>query len=310
MSKDLDFLRREINKLDEELLKIISNRLKISKEIGKFKYENKIPITDLERELELKSRWFQIGKNLGIPETLIDRIFDLILSFSKMFQISPSIRRKVTIIGYGGMARSLVSLLSLAGHNVIVTGRNISKAMRLIDEFKCVVANVDEAIKLAEYIIITTSPEIIKDEIINKIFKLSKDKVVMDIFSSKNLIFEYLESKSEEYGFYYISTHPLFGPITYPVGENIVIIPSKTSKDRFEEVVEFWSGSGLVPIISTKDEHERGMAIVQVLTHYYLLGLLNSIRSLSREFNIDYKKFQTYNFREILKILERIESIL
>ncbi|MEM4911968.1 MAG: chorismate mutase, partial [Metallosphaera sp.] len=38
--------------------------------------------------------------------------------------------------------------------------------------------------------------------------------------------------------------------------------------------------------------------------------LLNSIRSLSREFNIDYKKFQTYNFREILKILERIESIL
>jgi len=310
MSKDLESLRREINRLDEELLKVISNRFRIVREIGRLKLENKIPITDSEREIELKARWLQVGRNLGLPEALIEKIFDLIVSFSKMLQISPSVRRRVVVIGYGGMARSLISLLSLAGHNVIVTGRNLMKAMKLVEEFKCVLANVDDAVKLGEYIIISTVPEAIKDEFLNRVYKLLSGKVVMDIFSSKSNTFEYLESKSEENGFYYISTHPLFGPITYPVGENIVIIPSKTTKDKLSEVIEFWRSSGLVPIVSSKDEHERSMAVVQVLTHYYMMGLLNSIRRLSKELNVDYKKFQTHNFREILKILERIESIL
>jgi chorismate mutase/prephenate dehydrogenase len=310
MSRDLDRLRQEINEIDKNILQLISKRLRIAKEIGEIKSINKTPITDRERELEIKAKWIQLAKEYGIPETLIEKILEIILSYSKILQISPSEKKKVAIIGYGGMARAIASLLVIAGHNVIITGRSIEKANRLASEFRCVSSDIENAVKLSEYIILTLTPEALYDKIAEKVYSLAKGKVVMDITSSKTSIFDYLESKSVQYNFHFISTHPLFGPTLFPIGESIIIIPSRTSSNKKEEVIEFWRTSGLVPIVSSLEDHEKAMAIVQVLPHFYILGLRESLKQLSKEFNIDYEKYLTHNFRELMKIIDRIERIM
>jgi len=51
------------------------------------------------------------------------------------------------------------------------------------------------------------------------------------------------------------------------------------------------------------------MAIVQVLAHYYLLGLSNAIETLSLELGVEYSNFHTTNFRELNKILKKVKDL-
>lgn len=84
MSK-LQEYRQEIEKIDKEIFKLLSERMEISSKIGEFKKENNLPIFDAKREEELKE------KNLvGVDEKYryaCGEVFELILKLSKDFQL-------------------------------------------------------------------------------------------------------------------------------------------------------------------------------------------------------------------------------
>ncbi|BFI76201.1 chorismate mutase [Sulfurisphaera ohwakuensis] len=308
MSAEIDELRKEIEAIDKQILELLSRRLKISAKIGEIKSRIGKDVTDEKREQKVREYWYNYARNLGIPDSMVESILPILFSYSKMVQINPGKKKNITVIGYGGMARSLISLFSLVGHNVVVTGRNKEKAERLASEFKVVYMDLDSALNWGEYIILALSPS--SFDYILRISPKFTSKVVMDIFSSKNEIFKELEKLSEIYSFNYISTHPLFGPITYPVGERIVIIPSKTSKN-VNEIINFWRECGLNTTVSTVEEHEKAMAIVQVLAHFYILGLHKSIDELRKELGIEnLSNFYTTNFKELNKIIEKVSNIL
>ena len=56
----LDTKRRELDKIDNELIKLIEERMNIVKEVGRYKKENNIKIYDSSREQEI------IEKNIGL----------------------------------------------------------------------------------------------------------------------------------------------------------------------------------------------------------------------------------------------------
>ncbi|BFH72669.1 chorismate mutase [Sulfurisphaera javensis] len=308
MSSEIEELRKEIENIDKQLIELLSKRLKIAAKIGEIKSKVGRDITDEKREQKVREYWYTYARNTGIPDSLVDNILPILFSYSKMVQINPGKKKNITIIGYGGMARSLASLFSLVGHNVVITGRNKEKAERLASEFRFVYMDLDSALNWGEYIILALSPSSM--DYIIKISPKFSNKVVMDIFSSKNEVFSQLEKLSEIYSFNYISTHPLFGPLLYPVGERIVLIPSKSTKN-LEEIITFWRECGLNTTVSSVEEHEKAMAIVQVLAHFYILGLDRSVEILKKEFKIEnLSDFFTTNFREINKIIEKVNNIL
>ncbi|ACP35934.1 chorismate mutase [Sulfolobus islandicus Y.G.57.14] len=310
MTEEIARLREEIDKVDEQLVKLLSYRLELSRKIGKAKLNSNVSVTDENRETKVRERWISNAKKYNIPNSLVESILPLIFSYSKLVQINPGEKEKVVIYGYGGMARSIVSILSLAGHEVSITGRDLSKAEILANQFKCVSMAPLRAVDWGDIIIFAIPPNVILSNS-NELFsdKL-KGKVVMDISSSKFEIFKFLEELSRKLEFKYISTHPLFGPIEYPVGERIVIIPSQTSSNNdIIRIENFWRKSGLVPIITDVETHEKAMAIVQVLAHYYLLGLSNAIETLSLELGVEYSNFHTTNFRELNKILKKVKDL-
>ena len=53
---DLKYLRKQIDDQDEIIMKALEKRLEIARAIGKFKQENKIEITNSNRELEILKR--------------------------------------------------------------------------------------------------------------------------------------------------------------------------------------------------------------------------------------------------------------
>ncbi|EHP68827.1 chorismate mutase [Metallosphaera yellowstonensis MK1] len=305
---ELERLRREIDEVDEELFRLFFRRFQLVEEIGKIKKQNGLTLTDERRESEVRDRWRSLAKKYGIPEVLADNLLNTLFSVSKMRELNPSSKRRITLVGYGGMARSLASLFRLVRHEVVVTGRNDSKAKSLAQEFNLAHMPMSQAFQWGELIILALPPEGVKSDSLERTLPLAKGRVVMDILSSKASLFAGLEELSARHGFRYVSIHPLFGPYLYPVGERIAIIPSSTSGD-VEEVVTFWRESGLVPVLTSLDEHEKAMALVQVLPHFFLMGLNAGLDSVAKELNVDYSRFHTTNFRELHKILKRIKDL-
>jgi monofunctional chorismate mutase len=50
MKKDLCYFRKQLDKVDAELIQKLSERFKITRQVGKFKKENNLPPLDKERE--------------------------------------------------------------------------------------------------------------------------------------------------------------------------------------------------------------------------------------------------------------------
>lgn len=307
---EIDILRKEIDKVDEEIIKLIISRFELAKKIGQIKRQNNLPLTDEDREVKVKNKWLLLAKKYGLSESFVEAFLPILFSYAKLYQISTTKKRRIVILGYGGMARSLASLFRLTNQEVVITGRDLNKAKKVSEEFNFVTMDVISAVKWGELIISTFPPSVLFSDISLKVYSNIKGKIFMDISSSKKAIFSYIEEKSLKEEFIYVSLHPLFGPYIYPVGEKIVIIPSKSSSENIiQDLTKFFRDNGLNPLVTTLEEHEKAMAIVQVLPHFYLMALTQSIEKLSKEFDVDFSNYQTTNFREIYKIIRRIKDI-
>ena len=85
MDKRILQLRQQIDKLDEEIIRLLKKRMGISKAVGKLKEELDIPVEDKNRENEIIDRLtHQAGQNLS-EEQLI-RIFTAVFKSSKQVQ--------------------------------------------------------------------------------------------------------------------------------------------------------------------------------------------------------------------------------
>ncbi|MDD3559021.1 MAG: prephenate dehydratase [Melioribacteraceae bacterium] len=81
-------LRKRINDIDEKIVKLIAERRKISKEIVEAKEVTDKPIRDPKREEELLVRLIEIGKEHGISQQLVSKVFYEIIDDSIRLQHS------------------------------------------------------------------------------------------------------------------------------------------------------------------------------------------------------------------------------
>jgi chorismate mutase len=71
-------LREQINQIDDELLTLISQRMKIADSIGHYKKENKITILQTNRWNEILAKAFVKGDKFGLSKDFITKYFDAI----------------------------------------------------------------------------------------------------------------------------------------------------------------------------------------------------------------------------------------
>ncbi len=71
-------LREQINHIDDELLVLIGQRMKIADKIGEYKRENNITILQTNRWNEILEKAFAKGSKLGLSKDFITKYFDAI----------------------------------------------------------------------------------------------------------------------------------------------------------------------------------------------------------------------------------------
>lgn len=301
----VETLRKEIENVDVKIVELLAKRFELTQETGRAKSELKMPMYDTEREAYLEKLWSDAAMENGLDSRIALGLLQAILSSSKNLQARKASGKKAIIVGSGSMAEGLGRIMKNAGAEVYLTARRSERSAALATSIR---ANVlgKEGIE-ADCIVFCVPPEALNNETI-KLVQNCKARVAMDITSSKSQSLKVAEELSKGLGCGFVSTHPLFGLEDARPGEKIVIIKDKASKEDIETAEGFWSSCGLETVVLSVEQHERAMAISQVLRHLFALSLVDSCESLSKSIGVDYRNVATAKFSQLLGNAMAIKS--
>ena len=74
----LEKLRQQINHLDDELMQLLGQRMKIADKIGEYKKDNNITILQTNRWNEILERAVTKGDKIGLSKEFITKYFDAV----------------------------------------------------------------------------------------------------------------------------------------------------------------------------------------------------------------------------------------
>jgi len=86
MSKEIQNFRKQINKIDNQILYLLNKRTKISRAIGRYKKQNNLKIQDKIREKQLIKNIKQKAEKYNLNKKYINQLFKLILKNSRDIQ--------------------------------------------------------------------------------------------------------------------------------------------------------------------------------------------------------------------------------
>jgi chorismate mutase len=74
----LEKMRAQINQLDDELLQLLGQRMKVADKIGQYKKDNNITILQTNRWNAILERAFAKGDALGLSKEFVTKYFDAV----------------------------------------------------------------------------------------------------------------------------------------------------------------------------------------------------------------------------------------
>jgi chorismate mutase len=86
MKAELEKLREQIDSIDDEIVGLLSKRMDIVKEVGKLKKEHQVEPLDTNRLEALLTSKKSKAKVLGVSQTFIGKVFELIHEHSVAIQ--------------------------------------------------------------------------------------------------------------------------------------------------------------------------------------------------------------------------------
>jgi prephenate dehydrogenase len=191
--------------------------------------------------------------------------------------------------GTNGMGRWLADLLTAQGCTVHVTGRKTQ--MTAVDAARiCDVVVVSVPIAATASVIAEVGPHVKKGQALMDLTSLKKDPVALMLKHSEADV---------------VGCHPLFGPsVTEPSGHNIVLCPGRGDA-WYTWIKAIFEKTGYTVLERTPVEHDRMMAIVQVLNHLNTIALGMAIAETGTELS-EVNKFSTPIFKTKMDIVKKI----
>ena len=281
-ARPLAVIRAMIDAVDHEVLQLLARRNALVGEIAACKREHGMAIRDRQRERELIGDRRQRAGGLGLSPEVIESMYRLVLWASRDRQAALKAevprdvpQRSVAVIGgKGGMGRCMGDLFADLGHAVMIADLDTDLSPQ-------------EAAGAADVVIISVPIDMTVEVIRQRGPLVRPDALLMDVTSIKTAPVEQMLKSSRGS---VIGTHPLFGPSVHSVqGQRIVLTPGRG------ETWQAWLESmlrarGLTIKQTTPQEHDRAMAVIQVLTHFATEVMGRSLADLgvSLEQTLDY----------------------
>lgn len=89
MGEKITKLRKEIDRIDQSLLKLLGKRMAVAGKIGQIKKQSKLSMVDKKRWQIVLDKNLEQGEKLGLPASFVKRIYQLIHQTSVKVQKEP-----------------------------------------------------------------------------------------------------------------------------------------------------------------------------------------------------------------------------
>ncbi|RMF85635.1 MAG: prephenate dehydrogenase/arogenate dehydrogenase family protein [Planctomycetota bacterium] len=268
---ELDELRQRVETLDSAILGAISARLDAVRRIGELKKAAGVPLRDWRREREVIRRAEETAQALGISKPLARDVMRAVIQESCTIQERQSYsvyggesERIVVIGGAGKMGRWLVDFFENQGHLVDIcdpAAENTADATGVAD---C------PALRNAQIAVIAT-PLSAAPDVVEQLAAVAFPGVACDIASLKSHLAPTIR-EARAAGLRYTSVHPMFGPNTRTLSDQVICICDCGDSEATQRVRRFFADTAATLVDLTLDEHDRIVSHVLGLSH--LLNLV------------------------------------
>ncbi len=256
----LEPLRKRIDQIDREVLELLARRTSVVAEVAAVKRAEGAQIRDFERERQVLDDRRRQAEALGLAPGPVESIYRQIMLASRDYQAAlgagapkPITPRKVAVIGGAGQMGTLIArLFRELGHEVWIA----DLATELSPE---------QAAASADVVVISV-PIQVTSEVIEKLGRrVRPDALLMDVTSVKQAPLQAMLRSTRAS---VIGTHPMFGPGVHTLQGQRVVLCRGRGESWHAWLTQMLEARGLVVTEAAADEHDRAMALVQVLTHF------------------------------------------
>lgn len=182
------------------------------------------------------------------------------------------IGQDIAIVGGTGEFGQHLGKLLEENNNLRISGKNVEEAKKIAEEHGWNYGNNEEIVEGADVVIIAV-PISVTVEVVNQIGdSISEETLFCDITSIKQKPVEAMKQYSEQV----LGMHPMYAPSNSVKGQKVVLTPEIGKK--WTEMEEFWKRNGADIHITTPEEHDKAMSLVQGLMHFSELVVAETIR--------------------------------
>lgn len=191
--------------------------------------------------------------------------------------------------------------------NVYISGRDHKKGRNVASELgaKYIESN-EELAKICDIVIISVPIQFTSD-VIREVGPFMKEgSVMLDVTSIKEepskTMAEVLPDTVE-----YIPTHPIFGPRTTILDNQIIVLTPDKKGKWYDKVYNYLDKKNMHLIETTAEKHDYMMSIVQVLTHFSFISTASTIEKLKVDIS-ETEDFESPIYNLMIDIIARIVS--
>lgn len=268
---ELDELRKKIRDFDNEIIKLMSQRMATAQRIGEIKSQKNLPIKNYDVEKSLIEKNQSIAIKMGLDPDLAKEITKTLISYSVRIQDefqSEKARQNfateenvVIAGGLGQMGQWLAEFFESFGYGVKIFDPGVGDQKLRYG----VVDHLTEACEQSQIIVsaapISTTANIIKD-----IADIGTKALVFDICSLKSPVTSSIHYALDK-GVAISSAHPMFGPNTSILAGRNIVICETGHKDADQKTSEIFGATTARIIKVGLNRHDELMSYVLGLSH-------------------------------------------
>jgi prephenate dehydrogenase/chorismate mutase len=249
---ELEELRKEIDEIDREILRLLEKRVEVARKIGEIKRREGKGVVDESREREVVNR---AGRFASV--------------FREIVRVCRAEQLTVGIVGYGRIGRVLGSSISRYFNTEILTKeRELSTCTSL-----------EELVERSNVILLCTPEEATLD-ILQRLLEMKeklKGKVVADVLTFKRRVRDIYARFPEYVGV--CSIHPMFGEGARSAeGRRFIVV--KVRNDIPQEIIEVLRAMKCeIVVVESIEEHDEIVKLVVGLPYSIAISYINFLAS-------------------------------
>jgi|HigsolmetaAR204D_1030405.scaffolds.fasta_scaffold00227_13 chorismate mutase/prephenate dehydrogenase len=268
----LDALRSRLNELDRQLIELIAERQRLSREIAEVKSREGRATRDFKREREVVLKARETAQALDLSPSLAEQIMQLLIRGSLTTQERIRVatdgrgsgRSALVIGGSGKMGRWFAEFLASQGYAISIADPAGEPEGFVRGGY--VYTRDWRELSLTHDLIVVATPLKIANEVLTELAAHKPSGIVFDIGSLKTPLRSGIAALQAA-GCKVTSVHPMFGPDTELLSGRHVIFVDLGNREAIDGARELFAATMAEQVVMSLDDHDRLIAYVLGLSH-------------------------------------------